>query len=260
MGDQRRGGGGWRGGDERCSPPQQGPTPPPEAVPPTQPVQPVQPFGGQPVQPFGAPPPGPMAGPPTGPAPAAAPQKSGGNRGPLIAVIVAVVALVAAVTFFATRDSGDKKNASATSSSSSKSSSSSSKSSSSKSTSSSSSSASGAPDIEAPSGFKVFQSEEDQFAIAIPQGMDDVDLSRGDIDQILNELESNNPNFASVGPQVRSVLASGGKLFAIDSSTAASTGFADNVNLIAVAGNTDVSNPSVESQIRQQLSAIPAND
>jgi hypothetical protein len=106
----------------------------------------------------------------------------------------------------------------------------------------------------------VFKSDEDQFAIVIPQGMDDVDLTRGDIDQILNQLEANNPSFASVGPQVRSVLASGGKLFAIDSSTAATTGFADNVNLIAVAGESDVTNPSVESQIRTQLEGIPAND
>src|SRR3954454_12647084 len=207
--------------DGKWYPPQQtGATPPTEAVPPT---QPVQPFGAQPVQPFGAPPPGPLGGAPVpGPGPAGAPPGSRSNRGPLIAVIVAVVALVGAIAFFATRDSGsDKKNAAATSSSSTKSSSSSKSTSSSSKSTSPSSSASGAPDIGAPSGFKVFKSDEDQFAIVIPTGMDDVDLTRGDIDQILDDLEKNNPNFANVGPQVRQVLSSGGKMFAIDQSSAA---------------------------------------
>jgi len=114
--------------------------------------------------------------------------------------------------------------------------------------------------VVAPAGFKVFSSDKDQFALAIPQSMDDVDLSRGDIDQILDDLEKNNPNFASAGPQVRQVLASGGKLFAIDSSTVASTGFADNINLIAVPGENDVTDPAAQSSIRQQLEAIPATD
>src|SRR3954469_2126688 len=230
MSDTSQGEGWWQASDGKWYPPQQtGATPPTEAVPPTQPVQPVQPFGSQPVQPFGAPPPGPVGGAPApGPGPAAAPPGSSSNRGPLIAVIVAVVALVGAIAFFATRDSGsDKKNAAATSSSSTKSSSSSKSTSSSSKSTSSSSAASGAPDIDAPSGFKVFQSDEDQFAIVIPAGMDDVDLTRGDIDQILDDLEKNNPNFANVGPQVRQVLSSGGKLFAIDQASAAATGFAD---------------------------------
>jgi hypothetical protein len=243
MSDHSQGEGWWQASDGKWYPPDQ-------AVPPVPPTQPVAPFGSPPPQPFtpaGAPSPG---GPPPTPGPAPAPRKSGLGTGPIIGIVAAAVAIIAVVVFFATKDDGDKKNAAATNSSSSTRSSSDRSSSS-----SSSSSSSGAPSVEAPNGFQVFSNDEEQFALALPESMEVIDLSASDVDSIIDNLTSANPSLAALGPQIRAAVAQGGKLFAIDQSKAGS-GFADNINIIASPGEVDVTNAGARSQLEQQLGSI----
>jgi hypothetical protein len=90
--------------------------------------------------------------------------------------------------------------------------------------------------------------------------MEVIDLTAGDIDQIIQTLSATNPALEQLGPQIRSVLASGGKLFAIDSSGAATTGFSDNINVIATIGSGSVTGSAVQSQMEQQLTSIGATD
>jgi hypothetical protein len=52
------------------------------------------------------------------------------------------------------------------------------------------------------------------------------------------------------------VFKSGGKLFAIDQGSAATSGFSDNVNIIATKGIGDVTGSGVRSQVQTQLESI----
>jgi hypothetical protein len=250
MSDFSQGEGWWQASDGKWYPPDQ-------ATGQVPPIAPTQPFGA-PIDPPTAPmglPLGPPAGALPGPVAGPAPAKSGIGTGPIVGIVIAVVVIIGAIAFFATR--GDnKKNVVATKSASSSSSSSSSKSSSSKSSSSSNSSSSGAPKVVAPSGFKVFSNDKDAFALAIPQTMEAIDLTGGDLDRLIQSLADSNPEIGKLGPQIKSVFASGGKLFAIDSGSAAATGFADNVNIIATTGPSDVTNAAVRSQVQSQLESV----
>jgi hypothetical protein len=243
MSDYSQGEGWWQASDSKWYPPEQASG----QVPPDAPTQPFD----APTQPFGAPigaAPSPMGGPlgqPAGPPPAAASTKSGLGTGPIVGIVIAVVVIIGAIAFFATRDSGGKKNVAATESSSSSSSSSSST--------SSSSSASGAPTVVAPQGFTVFSNDRDRFALAIPETMEAIDLTAGDIDRILQQLAEANPQLAKIGPQIKSVFQSGGKLFAIDQN---GSGFSDNVNIIATKGVGDVTGSGVKSQVQTQLESV----
>jgi hypothetical protein len=90
--------------------------------------------------------------------------------------------------------------------------------------------------------------------------MEAIDLTAGDIDRIIQQLSDANPQLAKLGPQIKSVFQSGGKLFAIDQGSAATTGFSDNVNIIATKGVGDVTNSSVKSQVQTQLESIGATN
>jgi hypothetical protein len=162
--------------------------------------------------------------------------------------------VIAAIVFFATKDDGNKKNASATSSFPS----SSSGSSSSRSSSSRSSSSSGAPQISAPAGFTAFSNDADQFGIAIPDRLRVIDLTSADLDQVLQQLSDSNPKLAELAPQIKQVFQNGGKLFAID--TGSSGDFNDNLNIIATPGSVDVTSPATRSQAQSQLSTIGATN
>lgn len=246
MSEQSQGPGWWQASDGRWYPPEQAPAELQQQPPPT------QPFGATP--PPTAPIPTAMPTAPAGPEPAPAPR-SGIGTGPIIAIVVAAIAIIAGIVFFATKDDGNKKNAAATESSTSSSSSSSSSSGS-----RSSSSSSGAPKISAPTGFKAFSSNEGQFAIAIPERLEVIDLTAADLDQVLQNLGDANPTLAKLVPQIRQVFQNGGTLFAIDTTSGQQAGFNDNVNIIAAPGSVDVTAASTKSQAESQLSSIKATN
>lgn len=256
MSDFSQGEGWWQASDGKWYPPEQATAATP--VPPVPPTQPVPPFGSPPPVPMGAPAGGAPAGPPPGGP--GAPAKKGLGTGPIIGIVVAALVVLGAIVFFATKDDDDdKKNVAASSSSSTRSSSSSSSTRSSSSTSSSSSSSDGAPDIDAPAGFQVFSNDDDRFAVAIPSSMEVIDLTAADVETIIQSLSETNPAFADLGPQIRSALAAGGKLFALDQASSGS-GFTDNINLITTPGFGDVTDPSIQSGIESQLTSIGATN
>jgi hypothetical protein len=253
MSDFSQGEGWWQASDGKWYPPESAPpgfaasaTPGYTAPLPTAPV------------PTGPPPmgPPPMGPPPGGPAPT--PAKSGLGTGPIVAIVVAAVVIIGAIAYFATSGGGDKKNVAATSSSSSKSSSSSSKSNSSTSFGSSGSAFSGAPDVVAPTGFKVFSNDADRFALAVPESYNVVDASSDNIDDVIDQLAANNPQLASMADQIKSIFRSGGKLVAID--PVASNGFSDNVNVLEAPGaGTDLTSKAAQDQLKQQLETFASN-
>jgi hypothetical protein len=104
----------------------------------------------------------------------------------------------------------------------------------------------------------VFSNDQDKFAVAIPSSLQILDLTSGDIDQLIQQLGANNPALQKLGPQIKQIFASGGKLFAID--TSASGGFNDNLNVIATPGSVDVTSAAAKSQAEQQLTSIGATN
>lgn len=200
----------------------------------------------------------PQTAPPSfsAPAPAPTPPKGGLGTGPIVAIVVAVVAVIGGIVFLATRSDDEKKNVAATQSSSesTRSSSSSRLSSSSR---SSASSSSGAPDVDAPPGFKVHSNDADEFALAIPESFEVIDVSAGDLDEIIERLSEANPGLADMADQIKSIFSSGGKLVAIDPD--ASEGFSDNLNIIVTPGTGDVTSLTAQEQIRQQIETFATN-
>jgi hypothetical protein len=93
----------------------------------------------------------------------------------------------------------------------------------------------------------------------LPNNFDVIDLTGGDIDQLIEELSANNPELAKLGPQIKSIFAAGGKLFAIDTS-GGNAGFTDNLNILATPGSPNVTSDSSKAQVEQQLSSINATN
>ncbi|MGE3620781.1 MAG: hypothetical protein AB7L84_09990 [Acidimicrobiia bacterium] len=102
-----------------------------------------------------------------------------------------------------------------------------------------------------PAGFEVV--EGDGVSIAVPGEWQGLDLTAGDIEAILDEVESNNPEMADVlGSQAQALLSQGAVLFAI---APPEDDFSDNVNVIEVPGRVP-SFDEMEDQIEGIISSF----
>ncbi len=83
-------------------------------------------------------------------------------------------------------------------------------------------------------GWTLATVQEEGFAIGLPPGWTQFDLSSSDIEAGMNEVRQANPNMASaLSAQVAQLAAQGIKLFAVDrNGNFAVTGFATNLNVI----------------------------
>jgi hypothetical protein len=243
MSDQSGGPGWWLASDGKWYPPQDpgAAMPPPTMPPPTMPMQA-----------------GPPAAGPTGPLPPGPPPKSGGlGRGPLAAIGLAVALVVGLLVFFATKDDGNDKTAIRSSSSSS--SSSSSKTTTTKKSKETTTTANSDPlDIAAKDGYVPFKSVADGFAVAVPERMKVFDLSNESLDQIKAALGSDNPELSNVFDQAGTLIAQGGKLFAVDSTAVGQGKPADTLNILRTPGAIDPTTKAFSDSIVQQLEGIGA--
>jgi hypothetical protein len=254
MSEQSQGGGWWQASDGKWYPPQSAPGADPTVPVPTTPATGPLPASG----------PLPAGPPPSGPPP----SKGGLGRGPLLGIIAAVVVLLAAVLFFATKDDGgDKKDKAATtksdqsSDSDTDSSSSSQRTTTTKKPNATTTTLGTDPlDITVGDGFVPFRSEEDGFAVAVPQRMKIFDLSSANLDQIKEALGKDNPQLAAVFDQAGSLIAQGGKLFAVDPTAAGQGKPADTMNILRTPGSIDPTTKSFSDSIVQQLEGVGATD
>ena len=245
MSEQSQGPGWWQASDGKWYPPQAA-------------------AGADPTMPIAA---SAATGPlPGGPPPAggAPPPKGGLGRGPLLGIIAAVIVLLAAVLFFATK--GDDKDDKAKTANTDQSSDSDTESSSSKRTTTTKPKAttttldSDPLDIDVRDGFTPFRSEEDGFAIAVPERMRVFDLSSENLDQIKEALGADNPQLAAVFDQAGSLIAQGGKLFAVDPTGAGQGKPADTLNIIRTPTSVDPTAAGFEDTIVKQLEGVGATD
>jgi hypothetical protein len=202
---------------------------------------------------------------PAGPAPAGGPPPSGGGlgQGAIIGIVVAAILVIGAIVFFATKGDDKKDKASTTKSEQSSDSDSSSSSRTtttkkSKETTTSTTLDSDPLDITAKDGYVPFKSEADGFAIAVPERMKVFDLSNETLDQIKAALGSDNPELSNVFDQAGSLIAQGGKLFAIDSSAIGQGKPADTLNILRTPGAIDPTTKAFSDSIVQQLEGIGA--
>jgi hypothetical protein len=242
MSEQSQGEGWWQASDGKWYPPQAAATPEP-----TMPIPTASPTGPLPAGP-----------PPTG----QPPSKGGIGRGPLLGIIAAVIVLLAGVLFFATRGDDDKKDKASTTDSeqSSDTDSSSSRTTTTKKPRSTTSTTldSDPLDIDVEDGFVPFKSEEDGFAIAVPERMRVFDLSSETLDQIKQSLGADNPQLAAVFDQASNLIAQGGKLFAVDPTAAGQGKPADTINIIRTPGAIDPTSSAFADTIVQQLEGVGA--
>ena len=250
MSEQSQGSGWWQASDGKWYPPQPAP-----GADPTVPI---------PAAPATAPlPSSPL---PAGPPPAGQPPAKGGlGRGPLLGIIAAVVVLLAAVLFFATKDDGgDKKDKAATTkteSSDSDTDSSSDRTTTTKKPKATTTTVASDPlDINVGDGFVPVRSDEDGFAIGVPERMRIFDLSSANLEQIKEALGKDNPELAAVFDQAGALIAQGGKLFAVDPTAVGQGRTADTINLIRTPGAIDPTSKAFSDSIVQQLEGVGATD
>jgi hypothetical protein len=83
-------------------------------------------------------------------------------------------------------------------------------------------------------GWTLATVNDEGFAIGLPPGWTEFDLSSADIEAGLSEVRKANPNMANaLSSQVAQLAAQGIKLFAVDrNGNFAATGFATNLNVI----------------------------
>jgi len=241
MSDQAQGPGWWQASDGKWYPPQD----PVAAPPPTMPV---------------------AAGPlPAGPTPAGGPPPSGGGlgQGAIIGIVVAAILVIGAVVFFATKSDDKKAKASTTeseqSSDSDSDSSSSSRTTTTKKSKETTTTLDSDPlDIDVKDGFVPFKSESDGFAVAVPQRMKVFDLSNETLDQIKEALGADNPELSNVFDQAGTLIAQGGKLFAVDSAAVGQGKPADTLNILRTPGAIDPTTKQFSDSIVSQLEGIGA--
>jgi hypothetical protein len=80
-------------------------------------------------------------------------------------------------------------------------------------------------------GWSLATFQDEGFAIGLPPGWVQFDLSQGDLDTILASMSQANPNLAdAMSGQVAAMMAQGIKLYAVDKNSIAA-GFATNLNV-----------------------------
>jgi hypothetical protein len=110
----------------------------------------------------------------------------------------------------------------------------------------------------APEGFTVIDRRADGFAIALPPGWENFDLTEADVDAIVAAATQANPNLQSgVADAVKQLVQQGGLLYASDTSNPGK--FLTNVNLIKVTG-VDSGLDLLQEQAQSQLSAAGATN
>jgi hypothetical protein len=110
-------------------------------------------------------------------------------------------------------------------------------------------------DLEVPAGFIPFVSEEEGFAMALPETWEEFDLSDPDAIAALDDFAANNPAFGPVLDQAEQMLASGGVLFAFDPSQVE---FAPNVNVLSFPGEAPID--ELEQSVEGQLEPLGATN
>jgi len=83
-------------------------------------------------------------------------------------------------------------------------------------------------------GWTLANVQKEGFAIALPPGWIEFDLSQSDLESAFSEMSQANPQMANaLSGQIASLAAQGIKLYAVESAANyASTGFASNLNII----------------------------
>lgn len=107
-----------------------------------------------------------------------------------------------------------------------------------------------------PEGFRLVQGSDGDWAVAIPEGWQDADLAREDLDAIQESLGADNPQLSQQIEASKAVLEERGVLFALAPPDA--TGLSsDNLNLIRLPffGGEEFP-PGLEVQTRTQLESL----
>ena len=103
----------------------------------------------------------------------------------------------------------------------------------------------------APEGYRTVKVKKAGFSIAVPDDWSVLNLTRGDIDDVFEELERESPEIANQLPaDAQALVAQNIVLFAIEEGDG---DFGANVNVLRVPGGTD--DPTIED-IQTQLSGI----
>jgi hypothetical protein len=111
-----------------------------------------------------------------------------------------------------------------------------------------------APQLAAPAGFTVISDPASKFAIAVPETWTQLPLDAATFDSVAEALRTQNPQLAQTLQQAKSMVGSGGKVFALDPADNGAT----NVNLIVTPAQGITDLDEVAKQATSELGQVGA--